>query len=109
MWMLGKEYKIKNRNIDAHSYHDTVFWSVNFISPLQVVCESCKEGECFVPDFQEFKFKKKQSGNWPALCIQFSLCIPSGIYEVTEALLSHIGKLASDAQINIMIQKEVRH
>ncbi|KTG32330.1 hypothetical protein cypCar_00004932 [Cyprinus carpio] len=29
-----------------------------------------------------------------------------GTYEVTEALLSHIGKLASDAQINIMIQKE---
>ncbi|XP_043081327.1 uncharacterized protein sycp2 [Puntigrus tetrazona] len=29
-----------------------------------------------------------------------------GTYEVTEALLSHIGRLASDAQINIMIQKE---
>lgn len=42
------------------------------------------------------------------LCIQLNLCIPSGTYEVTEALLGHIGKLASDAQINIMIQKEVR-
>lgn len=41
-------------------------------------------------------------------CIQLNLCIPSGTYEVTEALFSHIGKLASDAQINIMIQKEVR-
>ncbi|XP_067226595.1 synaptonemal complex protein 2-like [Chanodichthys erythropterus] len=29
-----------------------------------------------------------------------------GTYEVTEALLSHIGKLSSDARINIMIQKE---
>ncbi|XP_077070162.1 synaptonemal complex protein 2 isoform X2 [Siphateles boraxobius] len=29
-----------------------------------------------------------------------------GTFEVTEALLSHIGKLASDAQTNIMIQKE---
>lgn len=29
-----------------------------------------------------------------------------GAYEVTESLLSHIGKLASDAKINIIIQKE---
>lgn len=55
-----------------------------------------------------FQIKKKDKGKVEQ-CSAFSsnLCIPSGTYEVTEALLSHIGKLASDAQINIMIQKEV--
>uniref|UniRef100_A0A8C1VGI0 Synaptonemal complex protein 2 n=1 Tax=Cyprinus carpio TaxID=7962 RepID=A0A8C1VGI0_CYPCA len=40
-----------------------------------------------------------------ALMVVHESC-KEGTYEVTEALLSHIGKLASDAQINIMIQKE---
>ncbi|XP_058619989.1 synaptonemal complex protein 2-like isoform X2 [Onychostoma macrolepis] len=40
-----------------------------------------------------------------ALMVVHESC-KEGSYEVTEALLSHIGKLASDAQINIMIQKE---
>ncbi|KAK2885820.1 hypothetical protein Q8A67_016657 [Cirrhinus molitorella] len=40
-----------------------------------------------------------------ALMVVHESC-KEGTNEVTEALLSHIGKLASDAQINIMIQKE---
>ncbi|XP_048034705.1 synaptonemal complex protein 2-like isoform X2 [Megalobrama amblycephala] len=40
-----------------------------------------------------------------ALMVVHESC-KEGTYEVTEALLSHIGKLSSDAQINIMIQKE---
>ncbi|XDV45666.1 hypothetical protein PO909_013724 [Leuciscus waleckii] len=40
-----------------------------------------------------------------ALMVVHESC-KEGTCEVTEALLSHIGKLASNAQINIMIQKE---
>ncbi|KTG07082.1 hypothetical protein cypCar_00028092 [Cyprinus carpio] len=40
-----------------------------------------------------------------ALMVVHESC-KEGTYEVTEALLSHIGKLASDAQISIVIQKE---
>uniref|UniRef100_A0A8C2JCY7 Synaptonemal complex protein 2 n=1 Tax=Cyprinus carpio TaxID=7962 RepID=A0A8C2JCY7_CYPCA len=40
-----------------------------------------------------------------ALMVVHESC-KEGTYEVTEALLSHIGKLASDTQISIVIQKE---
>ncbi|KAI7793962.1 putative synaptonemal complex protein 2-like [Triplophysa rosa] len=40
-----------------------------------------------------------------ALMVVHESC-KEGTFEVTESLLSHIGKVASDPQINVMIQKE---